>query len=354
MNEKELLERVVDNALDFLARSLDEFESRTKYSVIHFHAGIELLLKARLMAEHWSLVVSKRQDPDWKRLESGDFISVSLDDAAERLDKIVRLGLTKRELEVFRSLARHRNRMVHFFHDVGSKKAVDALLQEVASEQLVAWYLLHRLLLDRWAAIFSPWKKQLDAFGSQLRKHEQYLQIAFEHLKPEIEKLTKDGASFRECPSCGFASMEIEDEVGDLFEGTCLVCTFHERCLEIECPDCKKSMTFFGEGFGSCPSCNRKFEPQYLVHLVEEDEPGTKDYFESGLPGHCVDCDGVQTIASHGGKYVCASCFQTYESDELHQCDWCGDLNAGDMEDSSWAGCVACEGRTGHFSSKDD
>ena len=323
-------------------------------SVIHFYAGIELLLKARLMAEHWSLVVSKRQDPDWRRLESGDFISVSLDEAAERLDKVVRSSLAKRELNVFRSLAKHRNRMVHFFHDAGLKKATEALLQEAASEQLVAWYLLYRLLSDRWADVFSPWKKQLEDFGKRLREHEQYLQIAFDHLKSDIEQCIKGGASFRECPSCGFASLEIVDEVGDYFEGTCLVCTYHDRCFDILCPDCGGPVTFFGSGFGSCEGCGKEFEPGDLVSIIDDGEPGTKDYFESGMPAHCVDCDGYQTVVAHGGKYICSSCFQVYEENEIEQCGWCGDLNAGDMEESSWAGCVACEGRAGHYASKDD
>ncbi|MBN1293095.1 MAG: hypothetical protein JXB48_14745, partial [Candidatus Latescibacteria bacterium] len=51
------LNKLIENAFDFFERSLDEFEDNPKYSVIHFYAAVELFLKARLMAEHWSLVV---------------------------------------------------------------------------------------------------------------------------------------------------------------------------------------------------------------------------------------------------------------------------------------------------------
>ncbi|HIP71183.1 MAG TPA: hypothetical protein EYH05_07285, partial [Anaerolineae bacterium] len=61
MTPKDLLERLVENAMDFLSQSIEEFDGSPKYSVIHFHAAVELFLKARLMAEHWSLVVSKRK-----------------------------------------------------------------------------------------------------------------------------------------------------------------------------------------------------------------------------------------------------------------------------------------------------
>ena len=193
--------------------------------------------------------------------------------------------------------------------DAGTKEAAEALLRNIASEQLVAWYLLYRLLSDRWADVFSPWKNSLEDFGKRLRQHEQYLQIAFDELKPELEKRVDAGASFRECPSCGFASLELEDEIGDLFEGTCLVCTFHERCVSIECPECSAPVTLFGTGFGQCHECEKKFEPDDVANLINDDQVDTKDYFASGLPAHYVDCDAYQTVVSHGGSYVCASCF---------------------------------------------
>lgn len=114
MRQGQMLDRLVENALDFLTRSLEDLDQRPKYSVIHFYTAVELFLKARLIAEHWSLVVAKRQDPDVKKFESGDFQSVSLDEAAEKLDKVLQSPLTPAELSQFRALAKHRNRMVHF------------------------------------------------------------------------------------------------------------------------------------------------------------------------------------------------------------------------------------------------
>jgi hypothetical protein len=59
-----LRDRLVANAIDFLRRAINEFKKDPKYSIIHFSAAVELLLKARLMAEHWSLVVSDRNAAD--------------------------------------------------------------------------------------------------------------------------------------------------------------------------------------------------------------------------------------------------------------------------------------------------
>lgn len=355
MTYKDLYRRVVENALDFLGRSLEDFQTRPKYSVIHFHAGVELLLKARLMAEHWSLVVSKRQDPDWKRFESGDFISVSLDEAADRLEKIARSALTKQELESFRALARHRNRMVHFFHDVADKKVSEELLRDIAREQLVAWYLLHRLLTERWTDVFSAWKKRFAEFDKSLREHDQYLQVTFEHLKPEIEKRAKESSPFFDCPSCGFGSLEVSKAIGNLFEEACLVCGYSATGATVTCPDCDEVIIFVGDGFGQCEGCGKKFEPKDLAEVLDQGLRGTKDYFESGMPAHCVNCEGYETVVSHGGMYVCASCLKICEEGDVGQCEYCGALNAGgSMDDSFWSGCVACEGKAGYFRSKDD
>ena len=112
-----MFSRLVENGFDFLFKAIDELKDQPKYSVIHFHAAVELFVKARLMHEHWSLVVTKRQEPAWEKFVAGDFQSVSLDEAASRLSKIVRSGLSAPELEAFREVARHRNKMVHFFHE---------------------------------------------------------------------------------------------------------------------------------------------------------------------------------------------------------------------------------------------
>ncbi|HEX4556398.1 MAG TPA: hypothetical protein VH249_20580 [Xanthobacteraceae bacterium] len=83
MAEMDHLSRLIENALDFLTRAIDEFEGAPKYSIIHFYAAIELFLKARLLDEHWSLIVSK--EPDRAKFESGDFVSVAFDTICIRL-----------------------------------------------------------------------------------------------------------------------------------------------------------------------------------------------------------------------------------------------------------------------------
>ena len=149
MNKDLIFDRLVENALDFLARAIDELNDHPKYSVIHFHPSIELFIKARLMQEHCTLVISKRQEPNWDKFIAGDFISVTLDEAANRLAKVVRSGISKRALEEFREVANHRNKMIHFFHEAHSADADSRQKQEIIKKQLAAWYFLHHLLREQ-------------------------------------------------------------------------------------------------------------------------------------------------------------------------------------------------------------
>lgn len=349
MNKDDLFSRLVDNALDFLSRSIDDFERFPKYSVIHFHTAVELLVKARLMSEHWSLVVSKRQEPDWEKFVAGDFQSVSLDEAATKLEKAARSGLSNPELQAFREVRKHRNKMVHFFHEAHSVAENDELRRTIAREQLNAWYLLHRLLTGRWKDVFEAWSRQISEINARLRKHHTFLQVVFEHLKPEIKRRERDGFLFKYCPSCGFISQQHEQAVEDIYESVCLVCWLKEKCLAIECPDCGRSVDFANEGFSTCGSCGKHLEPEHVVDVLIDDEAvhiAAMDGDDSWDLGNCSNCDSYQTVVRIADdKYICASCFEEFES--LQSCEWCNELNTGDMEHSYIAGCNHCEGKVG-------
>ena len=204
------------------------------------------------MAEHWSLVVANRTAADWDDFVVGDFRSVSLDEAAARLEKVVRSGLSKPELEAFRRVTKHRNKMVHFFHgDVPGDKA-DGLKRAIAKEQLTAWYFLHRVLTCEWSDVFSKWSKKIRKIHRRLWRLHDFLLVVFDQLKPEIEKRCAGGSEFRDCPSCGFASQEHSSEIGRLYKAECLVCGFAAKCLTIKCTKCAAPVRFVSEGFGRC------------------------------------------------------------------------------------------------------
>lgn len=344
MNKEQMLKRLVENGLDFLKKAADDIEKHPKYSIIHFYTALELFLKARLMKEHWSLVVIK--EPHLGNFMSGDFQSVSLDSARDRLEKVLDSGLSKQEYEEFNAIRKHRNKMVHFFHEVHNDEQNQILQREIVKQQLTAWYFLHRLLTEQWKEVFEPWVSDIAIIDIKLRKLHSFLQIIYDQIKPEIEDMQKKGDLFQKCPSCGFISQQHEDILKEVYDANCLVCGLTEKWLKIECPNCADGssiVNFRSEGFGECEECGERFEPNDLVSEINIESTHHDD--DSRDLGNCSNCDGHNTvILTKDHQYLCLSCFESFDS--LERCGWCDEPNTGDMENSHWTGCNCCDGNT--------
>jgi len=349
LDTEQLFNRLVENAFDFLARSTRELRISPKYSVIHFHTAVELFLKARLMADHWSLVVTKRQDPDWDKFVAGDFQSVSIEEAALKLKKAVKSGLTDKELRAFMDVTRHRNKMVHFFHEAHTTTKSEQLLREIAKQQLYAWYLLNKIIRGRWRTVFERWSNKIDEIDEELRNHHGFLQVVFDHKREEINKRKGAGSDFHVCPSCGFLSQEHQQEIDKIYEADCMVCGLIEKCLKIKCLSCSKIVLFVNEGFSKCESCGEIYDPGAVVEfLLDKDAAhiAALDGDDSWDIGNCSNCDGFHTVVRIDDEhYVCTSCFEKFDS--IQWCGWCNEPNTGDMEYSYIDGCNHCEGKVG-------
>lgn len=353
--EKKHFEQLVENAFDFLFRSLDDFDSNPKHSVINFQAAVELFLKARLMADHWSLLVRRGQEPDWQQFLSGKFQSVSLAEAAERLQKVVRNGLSPEARKVFDEITTHRNRMVHFFHEAQSAEEGQRRFQGIAREQLRAWHFLHRLLLDQWKCYFSRWTDKVQEVEARLRKRREFLEVVFQNLKSELTGRSEAGAQIVECSSCGFQAMECHGSAdAQPYESKCHVCNLAESCVTVTCASCDQLLHFINEGVLECGSCHKKYEPSDLAELLQEMVDGhatSGDYTDPKWDlGNCSSCDGYHTVVrvtpeENQDIYLCTSCFQQFP--RVESCEWCNEPNTGDMEYSSLAGCNHCPGRAG-------
>jgi len=352
LTKDDLLDRLVENALDFLLHSVQEIEAQPKYSIVHFHAAIELFLKARLLAEHWSLVVTKRRTPDWDKFVAGDFVSVSLEEAADKLDKAVKSGLSQAEFNIFKDVTKHRNKTVHFFHEAHASTQDTALVPGLAKKQLTAWYHLHRLIVGRWKNVFEPWSDKIKKADRSLREIHAFLQIVYDQRRPDIESLKSLGSTFDACPSCRFPAQEHKLDAKP-YEAKCLVCDLSERCVAIECPYCNENMIISGEGFAGCPHCEDTLKPEQVADaLLAPGIPVAFDGDDTLLPANCGGCDGRATVVPTELKidtdvraYFCCSCFDLFPA--VHLCEWCSELSTGGMDAPNLSGCGVCEGRMG-------
>ena len=221
--------------------------------MIHFYAAVELFLKARLIKEHWSLIVFR--DPDRHKFEIGDFISVPFDVICERLRKVVQSAIPERAQKNFDAIRKLSQQMVHFFHP-DENRSVPAL-QSVAGEQLRAWYDLNQLLLSQWAPVFEDCRDRLNGIEKALKGHRVYLQAKFDDLVPKIEEEKQSGIKFLACSSCKFEAARVTDVIGDLHEYDCLVCGFWEKSLYFACPKCLEFSNLGDGGSFTCWNCGR-------------------------------------------------------------------------------------------------
>lgn len=348
MKQAELLNRLVENALGFLSRAIETLEAAPKFSVIDFYAAVELFLKARLLREHWSLVATK--NPDWAKFVAGDFVSVGFEEACDRLDKVVQSPVPPKARSRFNSVRLHRNRMVHFFH-VGEDE-YHQIIEDVAIEQLGAWYELHQLLRQQWKDVFEPWQEGLAAIEKQLERHRKYLVAKFEALKPELDKAAAGGHDICNCTRCNFGAAVMGDGgISGLKEGNCRVCGTANKWLSMECSSCgNEAFVYDGADF-SC-ECGHSLDERGLVKALDETVVTKDDYFENPYPANCGECEGWHTVVSRNDRNLCVVCLDV--TDELDTCGFCSEATTGTLEDSHLFGCGQCDGSAGWNADKDD
>lgn len=158
-NRLRTFRKLVKNAMDFTTNALNDLPKRPKYSVIHFYAAVELFLKARLLLEHWTLVIDDPGKANLASFQNGDFRSVTLTQSAERLDKILRQPLKDHEKECFKRLGDERNKMVHF---IDATKADQKQVERVVFTELQAWHYIYRLLTKTGGEHFRWFNRKLD------------------------------------------------------------------------------------------------------------------------------------------------------------------------------------------------
>lgn len=351
----ERFDDVVRNAFDFLGRSIHELEKHPKYSVIHFYSAIELFVKARLLKEHWTLIVMKPDQADMAKFQRGDFQSTGLKETNERLAKVVDDGLLDEELKCFEGLRLVRNQMVHFAHAAqGDGDEAKKEMERIVADHAKGWFYLHRLLTGRWSKHFANYKKAAQDMDGRMRKQTKYLEQKFRLLAGDIESAKAAGSHFMTCPSCGFESFEVGEPVW-VGVGRCMTCSFASPVLTLDCvnEDCAKPIPLVG-GYEWCPECGHKYTPEQVESVLDEhDKLRRTDCHDPDDLSHagCGNCDGYETVVPlDTDEWFCTDCFDIEE--HVGQCEWCTGYSTHIPEHSYLGGCSQCEGRVGH--EKDD
>lgn len=341
------LEALIDNAFDFLKRSIAEFEKDPKYSVIHFYTAVELFLKSRLMAEHWTLIVSRNQSPNLSAFRNGDFHSVSLDETIDLPENVVKSPISRTLQTSLKTLRNHRNTCVHFFHAAHTPKGKKEEKQKIAKEQLRVWYHLYNLMQKRdWVAIYTQWSEDISKVNLELKAQRAYLQVVYNEKLPIIEQHKKSGIAMKACPSCAYEALPSKEKISEITKSNCLVCDSIETRYVIQCVECEDIIVFINEGFGQCSGCGKLYEPEDLCDVISPPGVGSDALYETPN-GNCAECDGTNTVVEISeNRHFCTSCFEEFS--ELYTCDWCNEPNTRDTTASSILGCSHCPGSSNY------
>ncbi|MBI3951048.1 MAG: hypothetical protein HY314_11410 [Acidobacteria bacterium] len=275
---------LVDNALDYLLSAAEHAEQDTprdwKYALLHLVAGIELLLKARLGEEHWSLLFADVDKTSETALQSGDFVSVDFNPAIKRLTDIAGVVLDPEDKKRLEELRRYRNRVQHFAIDIER----EALLSVMACGYNFCLNFVRTQLNDL-----------LDEKGQQLI-HEVSIKL-------------REFAEFVETRLAGFKG-EIEGAYNYL----------------IDCPRCWQETLVLGDGDPQCLFCGFTASPDEVAKEVN---------YEAG-PEPCPECGGSCVRLGDQTVWVC---FQCGNQGDYEFCGTCGELFSGEPMGGR---CSAC------------
>lgn len=283
---------LLGNAIDYLENAAETANDEAtqfsfKYGVLHLVAGIELLLKARLQNEHWSLVFRDPDKASRQRLETGDFASVDLDAALGRLKSICEVTFRNDDEELLDALKRLRNRIQHFSIQVDHSTLMSLL---AFGYEFALWFMENHLDSE------IPSEK-VSSLSLQLTGFKEFSTRRMESIRADVEGAP---ASIT-CDRCLHESLVV-----GAGNPHCLFCglSMTPRQLADECP---------GEIEALCPEC----DGPCIMYFI--DSTGSKWLcYNCGLQGDFINCERCGRLIEVGDDQtfeLCDTCWDEIQND---------------------------------------
>jgi len=279
--------KLLENALDYVLSAAENAQKGTprnlKYSILHLTAGVELLLKARLEKEHWSLLFSDVDKANQTSLRIGDFKSVEFEVACLRLMKIANVILRSDEIKSLKKLREVRNKIQHFAIDIDVEQAKSILGKGL---NFVLEFVYNNIR-DQ----VTPYDEQINAIKVQLSDFDAFIKARLIAIKPQLEAVDR----LIECPLCLQETMTCEDG-----EPHCFFCYY--KC-DFESLALERSET--GE-VRKCPNCD-EIACTFVVYNNDECGWYCVACDTGGDYSECPRCE-VGLVKGNGG--VCSACWK--------------------------------------------
>lgn len=280
---------LVDNAVDFLREAVKHATASRprdwKYAILHLCSALELLFKAVLEKEHWSLVFEDVDSASREALQHGNFNSVRFETALDRLQKIVGVALGPKSLKYLKRLRRLRNRSNHF----SLRFNVEQVKSLVARGIAVFLDLQQRHLHE------TPDKSLEYEINQALQEFEKYVNERLRGLRPDLASAERPHPWFRTCQVCSQDTLVSRDS-----DALCVFCGESWEFSELaeysegsggQCPECENGVLGFillnnEEGRFVCARCGFETERNFNTECMR---CGQEFWNEAGSPV-CSDC----------------------------------------------------------------
>ena len=277
---------LIENAFDYLLSAEKYANDRSvgsrKYGILHLVNGIELLLKARLQKEHWSILFSDIDRASADKFNTGDFVSVDFGTAINRLEEICGVKIDANDREKLGQLRILRNRIQHFAFSLEQKTLLSLLGYGFSFSIRFARSELESLL-DKNS------KESLQNISVALSRFEEFYKNRIADITPEL-RIAK---TLRGCPHCWAEALVL------------------------------------GNGSPKCLFCGYSDTPDNVL-----EEVGTE------AVDLCPSCSGpcnMEFLDAAGSRWVCYSCG---EIDDYDFCEDCGRLFKNRSPDYICSDCL--------------
>jgi hypothetical protein len=287
-------DKILEMALNFFESSVDYISNQNsklhelQFSIIHLSSSIELMLKAILVEEHWSLVIDDLKEINKNKFLSGNFKSINVNEALERVSNICGCQIDDKKKRELKKLFNDRNKIIH----IGS-----GLNREHAIAVLIGTYsFIYDFVND-----------------SNLFELESALELRYKEIKDKIQKLDK------------FITDRLNHIKNDLKTDSVIV----------RCPNCWQQAVILESDSRSCLFCREKYnKSEFLSAYIESFI--ASDFFYHPF-STCPSCGEDYAICDDNNSTICLSCGENLL--DYRKCIECGELFS---EDTNYSICNSC------------
>ena len=259
----------------------------TKHALATLADGVELLLKAWLEVYDWSLLFKNVDDAEQSKIATGEFRSVTFDQAVKRLKQICGVEIQKKPLSILNNLRSLRNRIRHFAVQVESKTA-ESLIAKTYS------FAVDFTTANLEAHLDAEATGELKNLRQMLGDFEGFIDARQEEIKETLE--AQDYSVHTECPRCLQETLYAQDG-----ESSCAFCGYKADGEEV-------AAEWFDRNYGHI------WDPKERMMLDDEIEC-------------CPECSSWASVHDEIHGRICFSCG---ESGDYTRCAYCNQLFRGE------------------------